>query len=259
MISHTQSKKSDEVEVQQRWCHSRLDYLQLDDRECEDDGSKKFRQRESDADGFLFVRDKVRVVFEWYPWDISSIKLETAIHYLIAGQGIAPEFLSHLAENDSDRVIGFVLEKVSGRFPTPEDLPACQAVLTKLHSNGFILDHSFTKYNFLITQSGSAIITDFSGGRFTNDIQEYVDEWAALEAELKRTSRLRDPTLRAGPEVLDKLMEINERDDGLIDSVAEEIYATGKCTVSAAKHQWMLYDHRIKMGCNVLPPSFPRE
>jgi hypothetical protein len=62
-------------------------------------------------------------------------------------------------------VIGFVLEKVEGRYPTADDLPACQAVLSKFHSSGFILDRSFMKYNFLITPSGNAIITDFSGTR----------------------------------------------------------------------------------------------
>ena len=43
------------------------------------------------------------------------------------------------------------------------------------------------------------------------------------------------------------------------ESIVEEIYSIEKCTVSAAKHQWMLYDHRVKMGGNVLPPSIPRE
>jgi hypothetical protein len=101
--------------------------------------------------GFIFYNvysnhfglDKVIVSSEWIPESVYVVDHETQIYAPIDGHQIALRFLAHITEHsgiqggNSERVIGFMLEKVTGaRSATLEDLLACAEVLAILHAFG---------------------------------------------------------------------------------------------------------------------------
>lgn len=73
-----------------------------------------------------------------FEWQIPRVTHETWAYCVLTksprpsdGPPIAPEFLDHLTENG--RVMGFLMEKLEGRFARSDDLTQCTALLKRLH------------------------------------------------------------------------------------------------------------------------------
>lgn len=83
----------------------------------------------------------VTVMMDWWPLWTQGPKFETEVHGWIQGAGVGPKFLA-LTENNHNRVIGFVVEKINGHAATNLDLPPCQSALSQLHRcDTSLVDH----------------------------------------------------------------------------------------------------------------------
>jgi len=80
------------------------------------------------------------------PYEIGYYTAETQAYSWIDGHHIDPKFLGYLTEESW--VIGFVIEHMEGRHATISDLPACEAIVGKLHGLG-IVHGDLNKHNFL--------------------------------------------------------------------------------------------------------------
>lgn len=233
--------------IENIWCSSSVDWLELSN-------SKNLR---GEADGELqcttsmyahvypghLGHEKVVVHYEWYPHDIYGVKHETEIYSLIDASGIAAKFVAHLTENHG-RIIGFMTERVPGRLATPEDLPACQAVLAKLHSLGiaYASPGVLNYRSFIVCDDGVVLLQGFGGAYRTGDKTVFEKEMASVKSALEADRP--NPTL--SEELNDALMAICERDEGLHPAVVEQAFRDGTVTISEADHRAMLIQLREK-------------
>lgn len=121
-----------------------------------------------------------------FDWQIPRLTRETWAYCVITqtqqlgdGPGIAPEFLGHLTENG--RVMGFLMEKLEGRFACSDDLAQCAALLRRLRGLGDLgLVHGdVNRYNFIIEENngGHVRLVDFEYA------QDYDEKLAQAELE----------------------------------------------------------------------------
>lgn len=122
--------------------------------------------------------------FAAFPFEIEDIIKETRVYEWIEGQGIGPKFLGHLMEEG--RVMGFLLEKVEGRHATVEDLPLCEAVVSKLHACN-IVHNDLNKHNFLVSEA-RAVLLDFETAQKCVDLAELSQEMGSIERQLRSQS-----------------------------------------------------------------------
>lgn len=120
-----------------------------------------------------------------WPWEIPAFECESEAYCWLEGHNIGPKFLGYLKEED--RTIGFLLEKVQGHHPTPNDLQGCSTVLSELHALG-ILHGDVNKHNFLVSDAEVTIV-DFENARKCDDRDAMAEELIELEKELWSTSR----------------------------------------------------------------------
>lgn len=99
---------------------------------------------------------------------------------MLEGSGLAPRFLGHIHENG--RIIGFLLEKMEGRFASFQDLRTCETALGKLHELGF-KHGDVNRYNFLITEDGVKLL-DFECLLENASPESMRKELESLRAEL---------------------------------------------------------------------------
>ncbi|KAF2972704.1 hypothetical protein GQX73_g1006 [Xylaria multiplex] len=167
--------------VESTWHPTRIDHLELKKLD-------RLRQNIHLVTHPLFNRPVI-VKFAEFPWQIPYYEAETTAYEWIDGAGVSPKFLGHLTE--AGRVIGFILENIDGaRTAGPEDLKACQAALTRLHSLD-IKHGDINKHNFLV-RDGKAVLVDFETARKSGDRGELEAEYLRLEESL------RDPSYRGG-------------------------------------------------------------
>lgn len=120
--------------------------------------------------------------FAQFPWEIPYFSAETTSYEWIHGRGIGPTFLGHIHE--AGRVIGFLLEEVSGaRTAEPADLDACQRSLEKLHDLG-IQHGDINKHNFLIRGNDEAVLIDFETAQMCPDKELLEAEYQRLQESL---------------------------------------------------------------------------
>ncbi|KFA77251.1 hypothetical protein S40288_01344 [Stachybotrys chartarum IBT 40288] len=148
--------------------------------------SHKTRVKEVEFEGQRAL-SKV-AIFEWW---IPQLQRETEIYESISRNlspgehSIAPAFLGHLMEQD--RCIGFLMQKVDGRHPSSDDLPACEAALRRLHRTGWI-HGDVNRYNFLVEPStGHVKMVDFEHAK-PYDKEAAQLEIQELKAELSETA-----------------------------------------------------------------------
>lgn len=126
-----------------------------------------------------------------FEWDVRRIERETVAYSLLAQHRsrypreapIAPEFLGHLTENG--RVMGLLLQKVEGEPACLGDLPACDALVRRVHGLGMI-HGDVNRYNFVIdraTRDRDVRLVDFEHfEEFDEDTAK--EELLVLPAEL---------------------------------------------------------------------------
>ncbi|KAF2964766.1 hypothetical protein GQX73_g8802 [Xylaria multiplex] len=104
-----------------------------------------------------------------FEWQIPSLTRETWAYC----------FLGHLTENG--RVMGFLMEKLEGRFACLDDLTQCAALLKRLHGLGDLgLVHGdVNRYNFIVEECyrGCVRLVDFEHA------QDYDEKLAQAELE----------------------------------------------------------------------------
>ncbi|KAI1129967.1 alpha-galactosidase A [Nemania abortiva] len=118
-----------------------------------------------------------------FPWEVQYVEAETRIYKLLAGKGIAPEFLAHVHEGG--RIIGVLIP--DGRNAEPSDLKACQTALRRFHMLGLV-HGDCNKYNFIIRPDGQAVLIDFDHSMPCTDPALLEAEMASLEAQLAETT-----------------------------------------------------------------------
>ncbi|KAK6225764.1 hypothetical protein QIS74_01811 [Colletotrichum tabaci] len=115
-----------------------------------------------------------------FEWEVPRIEQETRAYQLLEGSGLAPRFLAHVHENG--RIVGFLLERLEGRFASVQDLNVCEAALRKLHGLG-LLHGDVNRYNFIVTQEGVKLL-DFERAQENASPESMSKELKGLRAEL---------------------------------------------------------------------------
>jgi hypothetical protein len=129
--------------------------------------------------------DDLVIKYARFSWEMHYYEAETSFYNRVEGQGICPEFLGHLTEEQ--RVIGFVLERIKdARHADQGDLEACQDALRKLHRQG-ILHGDVNKHNFLVQDvDGRKTVTiiDLENASDCDDETAFQRELESLEEML---------------------------------------------------------------------------
>ena len=86
---------------------------------------------------------------------------------------LAPTVVGFVYEEVEDRIIGFLLEDIQGRYPDINDLDLCQAIVQQLHEI-VIVHGDLNKYNFLITGKTARVI-DFGVSTCISDDGQVAD------------------------------------------------------------------------------------
>ncbi|KAF4628659.1 hypothetical protein G7Y89_g9488 [Cudoniella acicularis] len=118
--------------------------------------------------------------FARFDWEIRYYVSETGAYSWIDGHNIGPEFLGYITEDG--RVIGFLIEYIEGRHPTVSDLPACRAIVRRLHELN-IVHRDLNKHNFLISKRGVVLI-DFETAVQSKNCDGMKKELEGLERQL---------------------------------------------------------------------------
>ncbi|KAI1944140.1 hypothetical protein LOZ12_004258 [Ophidiomyces ophidiicola] len=115
-----------------------------------------------------------------FPFELRYLTTEVSTYMKLAASGfpLAPKFYGLVYEGTRDRVTGFLMEIIRGRYPTMEDLGECEEALHMLHEYGFI-HKDINKFNFLVTDHGVRIL-DFETAVLKSDADP-----GAADAEMK--------------------------------------------------------------------------
>jgi serine/threonine protein kinase len=163
--------------VTNTWHPTTVDYLQLalGNKLC----SGVFEATCAELQGTVVAK---LALFEW---EIDAVDEECAAYQWIEGKGVGPKFLCHIAEEG--RVIGFLMEKVTGaRHATIDNLAACSNTLESLHQLD-IVHGDINKHNFLINGRGVTMI-DFETARKGDNQRSFEAEMESLAESLSDTS-----------------------------------------------------------------------
>lgn len=136
--------------VQTTWHAQRVDVLSL----------KKTKRFRSGVHEVLCNGGPAVAKVTCFEWDLRRIENETWAYSILARHQkhhpdedpIVPAFLGHLTENG--RVIGVLVEKVSGTYASIDDLTSCEALVRKFHRLGLI-HGDINRYNFLVDRTVS--------------------------------------------------------------------------------------------------------
>jgi predicted Ser/Thr protein kinase len=120
--------------------------------------------------------------------EIPALQQEVSIYSTLTASAFphAPKFIGFVYEETKARIVGFLMEELSGETPDIHNLRDCVETVRLLHTCG-IVHGDLNKYNFLMTEYGAKIF-DFEASA----AQVNVDP-AAAEEELKAlASKLAD-------------------------------------------------------------------
>ncbi|KAJ9634745.1 hypothetical protein H2204_006194 [Knufia peltigerae] len=125
-----------------------------------------------------------------FGFELRYIKTELSVYHDLARleSKLGPQLLGYVFEGAERRIVGFLLEEVSGRPPALGDLEECKAALRELHGLG-IIHGDPNKYNIIITKLGVRLID------FENACKAPVDNggskrWDAMKEEDMRKLEL---------------------------------------------------------------------
>ena len=94
-----------------------------------------------------------------FQFEIPQLQQEIQAYHALQRHksSIAPNIIGYVYEGTKDRVIGFLMEALSGKRAGIEDLTSCEQVLRQLHSLD-IIHGDIVRDNFLVTRSGVKLI-----------------------------------------------------------------------------------------------------
>lgn len=104
---------------------------------------------------------------------------ESEVYRIIEGHHLGPDFLGHVKRNG--RIVGIILAKVEGHYPTASDIPACLEILDRLHNLG-IRHGDVHLENFIVGQDGPVIIDFEAGGSWDNNHPEDISRLLELKS-----------------------------------------------------------------------------
>lgn len=130
------------------------------------------------------------VKFARFSFELQDVEQEVEAYRYLMDRGFTmiPNFLGYVNEGNegSQRVIGFLLEKIQGRHANINDLSRCEEALAKLHK--FIVHGDLNQYNIIITDNGPKFIDlERSSTKPDNENIEW-EEQAAKEMQSLRTA-----------------------------------------------------------------------
>jgi hypothetical protein len=222
--------------VEKTWHPSTVDRLTLGEPELSDKELQCLGQMYSAVYRDHFGLDKVIVNHEWYPDYIYGSVHETEIYSLIEGHDIGPRFLAHVTEN-TDRVIGYMVERVPGRHATIDDLSACREGLSKLHALGIV--HGSLRPTTFSINNGRALLHGFGGSYRTDDQNALNAEMAGLEDVLQQEWQWPTPLSQ---KLSDEITAIGFRDNGIHPAIIDQAVRKGKITITEADHKELLLE-----------------
>lgn len=126
--------------------------------------------RISDRVSRVMLDDKTGILkIAKFQHEVPTLQREISIYATLMSVGFsfAPKFFGYVYEEVENRTIGFLMEDISGRTPSIEDLEACQTTVRLLHESG-IIHGDLNKYNILITNNGAKIF-DFGVSTIQGD------------------------------------------------------------------------------------------
>ncbi|KAE8327672.1 hypothetical protein BDV39DRAFT_192615 [Aspergillus sergii] len=135
--------------------------------------------------------DKVCVLkIARFKHEIQSLQHEVSIYSkLMATEFLfCPKFIGFVYEDTKDRTIGFLMEDISGRTPSIQDLKDCTETVRLLHEYG-IVHGDLNKYNLLVTEEGVKLFDfEVSAAKEDADPGSTEDELKGLTARLEDES-----------------------------------------------------------------------
>lgn len=138
----------------------------------------KYRDRISDRVSQVAINERNLVLkIARFQFETASIRNEIEIYSYLVQKGfmLGPDIVGYVHEEEGDRIIGFLLEDLPGRYPSIDDLDLCQATIQELHAIG-ILHGDLNKYNFLISGMTAKIIDYEASTHITKDSYEASNE-----------------------------------------------------------------------------------
>ncbi len=132
-----------------------------------------------------------------FSFELRWVAREVDAYHRLAGSPLAPRFLAYVFEEVPDRIVGFLVESVSGRAAGIGDLEPCREALAKLHRH--LIHGDLCRYNILITPEGPRFI-DFE------DAVLEADNWEALKQAEEQTlaEKLADESGAGRPRDMDE-------------------------------------------------------
>ncbi|QUC24017.1 uncharacterized protein UV8b_08258 [Ustilaginoidea virens] len=129
-----------------------------------------------------------------FEFEVAAIAHEVKVYETLMCQGstLVPRLLGYVYEETPDRVIGFVLEAISGHYPSIKDLDMCRGALQRLHSLN-IVHGDVNRYNMLLTKDGPKFIDLEVAEIDSQDGARMDKEMQGLEEQLMTESRIGCP------------------------------------------------------------------
>ncbi|EMR71668.1 putative alpha-galactosidase a precursor protein [Eutypa lata UCREL1] len=199
---------------------------------------------------------EVIAIWTWQPGHAHGIANESNIYATIQARDpdLAPRFLGHITGNGGARVIGFLLERVTGaREAGPADLERCRESLSRLHGLGIAHGGPLKRHSFLVCSGGGGdddddddddvILLQGFGGSFetTDTDREVLDrELEGLERVLaQRPSELEASNAPIDVELSNRLVEFQSH--GLTHPfVHRQLADSGRATLTVEQHRGMV-------------------
>ncbi|KAE8396860.1 hypothetical protein BDV37DRAFT_90820 [Aspergillus pseudonomiae] len=112
--------------------------------------------------------------------EIPALQQEVSVYASLTLSGFphAPKFIGFVYEGTEARIVGILMESITGKTPEIQNLRDCTEAVRRLHAEG-IVHGDLNKYNFLITKDGAKVF-DFEN----SIVQETVDPETA-ESEME--------------------------------------------------------------------------
>ncbi|KEY66758.1 hypothetical protein S7711_07544 [Stachybotrys chartarum IBT 7711] len=159
--------------------------------------------------------EKHIVHYDWSPIDNLYMRRLSNIYKLIDGKGIGPRCVAHVTEN-KQRIIGLMVEHVEGRCPKLVDLPACKAVLQKLHDIGYVYGGKIGYDTFIIQNDNTAIIHDLGSVRpSTHEPVTLLAEMDVLSQDMTQQGASQSANAQSSNSMFKKL------EDSVTDAIAK--------------------------------------
>lgn len=196
---------------------------------------------------------EVIAIWTWQPGHAHGIANESNVYATIQARdpALAPRFLGHITGNGGARVIGFLLERVTGaREAGPADLERCRESLSRLHGLGIAHGGPLKRHSFLVCSGDGkddddddvVLLQGFGGSFETTDTdREVLDrELEGLERVLaQRPSELEASNAPIDVELSNRLVEFQSH--GLTHPfVHRQLADSGRVTLTVEQHRGMV-------------------